>query len=103
MYDCQTDRYTDFTLSQPQGAVKHSLQGTLTAHLLPSQDPLAALDALEAQALSRGYAVERCDSKLKVVGINLADALNFNACFASQLVIDCDLRHARPVPFEPIV
>jgi hypothetical protein len=103
MYDCQTDRYTDFSLAHPQGAVKHSLQGTLTAHPLPFQAPAAAFDALEALAFRHGYEVERCDNKLKVVGINLADALNFNACFASQLVIDCDLRHARPVPFNPIV
>lgn len=100
MYDCQTDRYTEFSFSQAQTAAAHSLQGELTALPIPDQDPTPAFDALEALARRHGYRVERCDVSVKVRGVQLTDALNFNACFGEQLVINCDLRRIQPVSFR---
>jgi hypothetical protein len=100
MYDCQNDRYTEFSFSQAQITAAHNLLGELTALPIPRQDPTPAFDALEALARRHGYQVERCNGSVKVVGVQLADALNFNACFGAQLVINCDLRRAQPVRFS---
>lgn len=100
MYDCQSDRYTEFSLSDSQTTSAHSLLGELTAHAIHDQNPYAAFDALEALARRHGYQVERGEASLKVIGVHLADALNFNACFGEQLVINCDLRRAQPVRFN---
>lgn len=102
MYDCQSDRYTEFASTSAAIAPSHSLRGVLTAHPLPERDHEPAFDALEALARRYGYLVQRAGRKLQVEGIHLADALAFNSRFATELVIDCDLRHAQPVEFQPL-
>jgi hypothetical protein len=102
MYDCQSDRYTEFSSTRESSAACHSLRGTLTAHPLPEQNHETAFDALEALARRHGYGVQRAERQLQVQGIHLSDALAFNSRFAAELVIDCDLRHAQPVEFQPL-
>lgn len=101
MYDCESDRYTEFSyeFTGAQRPAKHCLQGELTARPISGQQAQPAFDALEALARRHGYQVQRSDAWLKVSGVQLADALNFNACFGEQLVIDCQLQRALPVRF----
>ncbi|KZE25944.1 hypothetical protein EV683_10443 [Crenobacter luteus] len=95
MYDCQSDRYTDFSAPTPASA-NLALTGSLTARAA-GRDAHDALAALAAHAERLGHAVERAADAVRVDGLGLADALALNAAHGATLLIDCDLRARRAV------
>lgn len=99
MYDCQEDRYTDFSFVDFDSVGRpRPLSGSLVALALPSQAP-STLQALADFAAAQGYQLEHAPQQLLIHDVSFTDALAINQRFGDDLIISCDLRRSPPAHF----
>jgi len=100
MYDCQNDRYTDFSVNGYASAARpRPLCGQVTA-TAASTGEQPELIALLQFAGELGYSANLAHDTVTLDEVSLSDALAINARFGTQLVISADLRRSPPIRFD---
>ncbi|MCW3479317.1 hypothetical protein OL229_07020 [Neisseriaceae bacterium JH1-16] len=100
MYDCQNDRYTDFSVNDYASTTRpRPLCGSVTATAAASGEQ-AELIALMQFVGELGYSANLDHDTVSLDEVSLGDALAINARFGATLVISADLRRNPPIRFD---